>query len=211
MPIRTILCDLGNTLIRFEHQRAGAAALKFLLTHPGRLHNGLPRPGALFDFVFGPRPGGPSRNILLEIGERDIDWLAAELHRELGVEFHTDEFDAIWNSIFTTAIPEMFDAMRTARRNGIGVAICSNTTRSHWESLLRTFPELQEFQSERFLSYEMGVTKTQPGFFVKVIEKSGLAPDELLFIDDLEENLAPARKAGIQTIRFTGTVPELPH
>lgn len=203
-----ILCDLGNTLIRFDHQRAAGAALKFLLTHPGRLHNGIPNPQVLFQFVFTPRPEGLSRNILLEIGEKDTDWLTEELHREMGIEFKVEEFERIWNSIFTTAIPEMFEAMRNVRKQGVTVAICSNTTRSHWEFLLREYPDLRDFEEERFLSYELGVTKTQPGFFEKIVEQSGLAPSELLFVDDLEENLAPAQTLGIQTILFDGKVPE---
>lgn len=209
MTAKLILCDLGNTLIRFEHQRAAAVALKFLLTHPGRLHRGIPQPDALFRFVFGPREDGPSRNVLLEIGQRDTDWLVDELNAEMGIQFTVQEFEAIWNSIFTSAIPEMFEAMRDVRKRGIRVALCSNTTRSHWEWLLGKFPELEDFQAERFLSYEMGVTKTQPGFFEKILERTRLEPEELLFIDDLEENLAPARGLGIRVLRFSGQVPDL--
>jgi len=55
---------------------------------------------------------------------------------------------------------------------------------------------------EVFLSHEIGLRKIDPKTFGFLIQKIGLNPKNILFIDDLSEHIERAKKRGIQTILF---------
>lgn len=46
--------------------------------------------------------------------------------------------------------------------------------------------------------------KPDPEFFERILTAEGLAPEEAVFIDDLEENIRGAERVGIRSIHFTG-------
>lgn len=52
-------------------------------------------------------------------------------------------------------------------------------------------------------SHEVGVRKPDPKMYEKAIEKFNLKPREILFVDDKEINLPPAKKLGMETVLFT--------
>lgn len=202
-----ILCDLGKTLVNFDHAIAGRELLAWLSRHGG---GGPVSPLGLYAFMFQGDAGRPSRNVLLERGERELDWLAAEIQAAFGVAISVEELDRLWNSIFLDTNGEVFAAMARARARGVRVFICSNTTRSHWEFVLRTYPEMQGAFDGAFLSFELGATKTEPTFFPMILESTGEAGDRHLFIDDMEENLAAARRYGIRTMLYAGKLAPSP-
>ncbi len=51
------------------------------------------------------------------------------------------------------------------------------------------------------LSCDYNVIKPDPAFYQILIDKYDLDPSKCVFLDDLEDNLAAARKFGIQTIQ----------
>ena len=54
------------------------------------------------------------------------------------------------------------------------------------------------------LSYQEKTVKPEPEIYQRLLERYGLVPEECVFLDDLEENLAAAAKFGIHTVLFTG-------
>jgi putative hydrolase of the HAD superfamily len=50
----------------------------------------------------------------------------------------------------------------------------------------------------------LGVRKPQPAVFERALAIAQADPERTLFIDDREQNLAPARARGMKTVRFTG-------
>ena len=54
-------------------------------------------------------------------------------------------------------------------------------------------------------SHEEGVRKPDPRIYEIAIERLGVAPAEILFLDDLQENVEAARAAGIEAVLFTST------
>lgn len=54
-----------------------------------------------------------------------------------------------------------------------------------------------------FNSYYLGKGKRDPGLFDEVVDRLGVMPDEVLFIDDDAGNVARAQAAGLQAIRYT--------
>jgi epoxide hydrolase-like predicted phosphatase len=54
-------------------------------------------------------------------------------------------------------------------------------------------------------SHEEGIHKPDPRIFELAIERLGVAPAEIVFLDDVPENVNAARAAGIQAILFANT------
>lgn len=48
----------------------------------------------------------------------------------------------------------------------------------------------------------MGIAKPDPKIYKMVIEKLGIAPEEMVFVDDLSRNIEAARKLGMHAIHF---------
>ena len=80
--------------------------------------------------------------------------------------------------------------------------VMSNYPRWYLE-LERRFA-LGRFFSGHHLSWEVGARKPDPDYYRGVLARIGVAPGELLFIDDRERNLAAAAALGIRTLPFRG-------
>lgn len=66
------------------------------------------------------------------------------------------------------------------------------------------FDFLQNFDVLIFSS-EVGVRKPDPRIFRMVLNQLDIQPQESIFVDDFEENIAGARRIGMQAILFTNT------
>jgi epoxide hydrolase-like predicted phosphatase len=51
-------------------------------------------------------------------------------------------------------------------------------------------------------SHEVGIRKPHPDIYTIALKKTGFSADEVLFIDDKENNLTPAKELGMQTLLF---------
>lgn len=89
---------------------------------------------------------------------------------------------------------------RVAAGNRVG--LLSNTNPLHYHLCLENLPVLRHI-AVHFLSYQLLALKPEPALYHAVIEAIELPAEEILFIDDIEENIAAARDAGMQGIRFT--------
>jgi FMN phosphatase YigB (HAD superfamily) len=74
----------------------------------------------------------------------------------------------------------------------------SNTDAIHAERLASGLPARLLRRDARAFSHEIGVAKPDPRFFVCAMERIGIAPDRVLFIDDRRENIEAARALGIE-------------
>lgn len=54
-----------------------------------------------------------------------------------------------------------------------------------------------------FASGEMGVAKPDPAFFARIEDWAGLAPEEILLVDDVAENTRAAEARGWRVFHFT--------
>jgi putative hydrolase of the HAD superfamily len=83
----------------------------------------------------------------------------------------------------------------------IPIVLLSNTNELHFNYCLRTFPVFKKIP-KYFLSYELGIRKPSKEIFQKLIAALDLKPEELLFVDDIEENIIAAEGMGINTIHY---------
>jgi putative hydrolase of the HAD superfamily len=84
------------------------------------------------------------------------------------------------------------------------IYLFSNTNQIHIERLHRDFKtefgfEFPSLFVKDFYSHEIHERKPDLVSYQKVIELSGINPDESIFIDDLEKNIIGAQQAGLKT------------
>jgi len=81
------------------------------------------------------------------------------------------------------------------------IAVLSNTCASHWEKVLRISSVIKLFP-DVFTSFQLGSMKPSSIVYNKVCELLNVEPHEVLFIDDLQENVDGAIAAGMRGIIF---------
>jgi|AGTN01.2.fsa_nt_gi haloacid dehalogenase superfamily, subfamily IA, variant 3 with third motif having DD or ED len=114
------------------------------------------------------------------------------------------EFTQLWNATFreNLEMARLFSSLRKTHP----LYLLSNTNDNHYEFLQSTFNVARHFD-ELILSYEVGATKPDAAIYQEVVNRSGLAPSQCLFVDDLEVNVEAAAALGMQTICFRGVEP----
>jgi epoxide hydrolase-like predicted phosphatase len=107
--------------------------------------------------------------------------------------------DGLIDRLFRSARDDhaMQDAVAAIRRCGIRTALLSNSWGMDWYDRRRW----AQMFDQVVVSGEHGVRKPEPAIYQIAVDKIGLAPDELVFVDDLGGNLKPARAMGIATVR----------
>ena len=83
------------------------------------------------------------------------------------------------------------------RKNGIKIGLISDNEKYRGEYLLNNVG-LAKYFDFVFLSYKMGMNKSNPEFFQKILEITGFAPNEIQYWDDDCENIDIARGLGIE-------------
>ncbi len=98
--------------------------------------------------------------------------------------------------------PQMMAAIAGLRRAGV---ICALATNQHdvRTNLMRAREEYADAFDAQFYSAELGVAKPSPTYFSRIVESLGVAPEQTLFIDDRADNVAGARRAGLQAEVFS--------
>jgi putative hydrolase of the HAD superfamily len=83
------------------------------------------------------------------------------------------------------------------------LGLLSNTNPIHFDFCLETLQVLQ-FIPSHFLSYKLRSFKPEPRIFEQVLEILQRKPDDVLYIDDLPENVEAARAIGFNGCHFDG-------
>jgi HAD superfamily hydrolase (TIGR01509 family) len=110
---------------------------------------------------------------------------------------------AIYNSWILNQgkLNENWELARKYKREGIKIAICSNS----WTGLLKIFTQnYPEFEIFDFIfdSSRLGFIKPQREFFEIVEKQTGFHGKEILLIDDSVENITGAKNFGWETKLF---------
>lgn len=113
------------------------------------------------------------------------------------------EIDEAWNS-FLVEIPAYKLELLLSLRKDYMVYLLSNTNDIHWQwscehaFRYKTF-RVEDYFEHIYLSYEMHMAKPDAAIFQRVLEETGIAPEETLFIDDSADNCRTAEALGIHT------------
>jgi putative hydrolase of the HAD superfamily len=148
--------------------------------------------------------GGPDLNPIraLERGECTEAEFEQQLAQQLvRLDGGTVAADGLLARMFAaSAFDEgMHEVMRAARRAGLRTGLLSNSWGGSYPRHL--FPDLFDAV---VISAEVGMRKPEERIFRLAAEVLGLAPDECVFIDDIQDNVAAARAVGLVGVHHRG-------
>ncbi len=183
--IRTVISDMGNVLLAFdvlvflnEIAKYSSMKNKEVLEVPF-LHDGL-----IEAFCKG------------NIGPK-------KYYREMGKIFKADieyqDFINIYCNIFSLNSSVVKTLTRLKGKNKL--ILLSNTDTLHFNFIKKRYPEIFIFD-DYILSYKIGSVKPETEIFDVALDRSETKPEEIVFIDDMKENIQAAKKIGMKTIHF---------
>lgn len=112
----------------------------------------------------------------------------------------------VWNSMLIGIRPETLELLKALKMR-YRTYILSNTNALHIDWVLdhlETVHNLKSFETEYlsgvFYSHELQMRKPNAEIYEYVMSSVGNSPQEILFIDDLKENVEAARNTGWQAV-----------
>lgn len=109
---------------------------------------------------------------------------------------------AAWNDIFSPNEP-MWETIRDLKGRGLQLILFSNTNRFHVEYFTSKYAEIFDYFDGQVFSHEVGAVKPDPEIYHHAFEKFGVRPEELIYIDDLPENISTGLQLGINSWRYS--------
>lgn len=135
-----------------------------------------------------------------ECGTIDASAYFAALRGRLGLALDDAAFAAGWSAMLVGPMPGAAELLR-ALNGRRPIHVFSNTNAVHHEQWRRDYADLLAPVDRVFCSYQLGVRKPSPESFAAVCERIGVPAARVLFLDDLADNVAGARAAGLQAAR----------
>ncbi len=136
--------------------------------------------------------------IAFEEGRVEEPDFAERLGARLGVA-HERLIDRLFAHVGPDA--EMIAAVAAARAAGIRTGLVSNS----WGTRRYDRAMLAELFDGVVISGEVGIRKPAPAIYALGAERTGVAPEACVFVDDLPFNLTPAAELGMATVHHTST------
>lgn len=200
MPTRFLYFDLGNVLLSFSTHRfceqvartlgVGASEIEPLLAPQGDL---------------------PSTFWRFERGDITPEELHTQLCKLGACDIPVDAIAHAASDIFTP-IEENLSLVERLHSAGHRLGILSNTNPWHWRFVTDRFPLFSTAFEVIVTSYEARAMKPEAAIYHYAIERAGVAPGEIFFVDDRPENVEGALAVGIDAVVYRdplGLVEEL--
>jgi len=182
----TIVFDLGNTLIKFDHNiSAKKIAKSFSLD-----------PKVIYDLFF----DSPLTRSF-EKGEISPKVFHSQVSKAIGAKIPFNDFVDIWNDIFWEDTPSC-DLARQLK-SSYRLFLLSNICSLHFEYIRKKFDIIKIFD-ETVLSFMVGAIKPDRLIFENLIKRAGGDRTKLLYIDDRDDLIQEALTLGIDSIRYEG-------
>ena len=187
MDVDAVALDLGNVLVEVDFRRAFAA---------WGTSSRIPIDEISSKFAF------DEAYCAHERGEIDAAGYFSLLKKSLGLGISDEHMLAGWNAIFGEPLPGVEPLVREIARRW-PVYVFSNTNPAHVAHFRPRYERLLSHFTRIVTSCDIGRRKPEPEAFARLAGLAGVAPGRLAFFDDLEENVAGARRAGLQAYRVT--------
>lgn len=106
----------------------------------------------------------------------------------------------IWNTWdYMKPRPELIEFISSLKARGLRVGMLSNVI-PVTEQIIREHGVYELF-NPCLLSCKEGMAKPEPAFYRLLLERLGLTAEEVIFVDDQERCLIPARELGFKTVQ----------
>jgi putative hydrolase of the HAD superfamily len=139
-----------------------------------------------------------------ERGEISDEEFFDHLRRALEIELTDEQVKDGWNMIFVGEMPGIRPILARAQQER-SLYVFSNTNSAHQACWSVRYADLLAPFRKIYLSNELGARKPEIAAFQAVVADMGLAPEQILFFDDMAINVAGARASGLRAVQVTGT------
>ena len=183
----TIIFDLGNVLIDFDHHIAVEKICKFTAKTRDEIYQ------LFFD-------SGITE--VFEEGKIDGPEFYARVKEMLEANLSFDEFLPIWNGIFfITPQNRLMQKLLADLRHAYKLILISNINELHFLYIKDNFDIFSHFH-KIILSYEVGKRKPHPLIYQKALEAARTSAQNAVYTDDRLDLIEAAAKLGITSIQF---------
>lgn len=101
-----------------------------------------------------------------------------------------------------TLLPYTMDWIRSLQSKGLKVYYLSNYGKTTKERTISQLPFL-DIMDGGLMSYQVQMIKPDPAFYRELFRRYGIIPQQAVFLDDNEDNIAAGKALGLHTILFT--------
>lgn len=112
-----------------------------------------------------------------------------------------DEFLLGWNSIFEESISETVEFIREAS-GSLNLSVLTNSNLLHREKYLNLYESELKLFKNVFCSSQIKLRKPDAETFLYILNELKISEGQLVFVDDLFENIEGARALGIKSVYF---------
>lgn len=186
----TFLFDIGNTLIQLDYERALASICRYAEIDRDKLVQIMEWSGGYHD---------------LERGAINFEQFHDFMRSRAGYHGGIDRLRTSWCEILAApveGIEELLDRIRQQYR----VAFLSNCNEVHAELIHRRYGVLFGDDETVLFSHIHGCLKPDSAIYQIACSSLDSEPGEVVFIDDLDQNVRAAKQFGMHAYQFTDTV-----
>lgn len=189
MNIKTIIFDIGNVLIHFNHDFAIHQLADLCDVSKDVVQAELFTSGLEWSY---------------EEGKISSEEFHREAQRRLNRQFSIDDFERGICAIFWANAP-MLPLVTELKERGYRLILLSNTSPWHFGHCEANYPVIRLFD-DRVLSYQVGACKPDGKIFEKAIHAAKCSAGECFYTDDIPEYVEKAKRLGINAELFVNEV-----
>ena len=130
-------------------------------------------------------------------GELDMDAHVDAVIEDLGLTDRRDAIRDVWGMI--DPLPATRDLVAAVRAAGTPCYLATNQD-SLRASYMRRLLDYDTLLDGSFYSCEVGAAKPDDRYFLHIADQLGVAPRELVFVDDAAVNVVAATELGLQAV-----------
>ena len=190
MSAKFIYFDLGNVILHFSHERMCRQIGAVAGVSPEKVRE------VLFDGKI---------KVNAELGRSTPGECYEQFCRALDVRPDRSAWDAASDDIFELNV-SILPLIVQLEAAGYRLGILSNICESHWkwvcDGRFSLLPDVFEIHA---VSFRIHALKPDPKIYLAAAELAGVAPNDIFFMDDIEEHVQAARAVGFDAVRYTST------
>ncbi|MDD7252097.1 MAG: HAD family phosphatase [Prevotellaceae bacterium] len=189
--IKTIAFDMGGVIFTMDWAQAVARFEEIGVSDAEHLLDPYTQRG-----IFGDMEAG-------RISDEDF---RRKLSAYIGKELTWQQCQYGWKGYVAEVPKRNLDALQQLRKQGYRLVLLSNTNPYMMSWVFS--PEfdgqghsLRDYMDDFYLSYVCKIMKPDPAIFQLVVDREGLDPSEILFLDDSAANIRAAQGVGLHTLQ----------
>lgn len=190
--IRHIILDLGGVILNIDYQATAKAFTELGIQNFSEVYSQALQTSLFDDF---------------ETGKIDTPIFVAALQQLAGMPLAEQDIINAWNAMLLDFPLRRLQVLQQLQLH-YDMVLLSNTNEIHEAAFNKILndrhgiPNIGVFFDKVYLSHRVGLRKPDVGIFKRILDDTGFAASQTLFIDDSIQHVEGARKAGIQVIHL---------